>query len=188
MKGKTDAPRRFVLLDRDGTVIVDRDYLVDPAGVELMPGAADGLKRLRELGLGLAIVSNQSGVGRGYFGIADVERVNRRLAELLAARGVRLDGIYTCPHAPADGCACRKPKPGLVDRAARQLGFDPESAFVIGDQPADMALGRAIGAVTLCIGNARTTPSDHTVADHGVADLRQAASVIEALLGASHPD
>ncbi len=182
MKGETDAPRRFVLLDRDGTVIVDREYLADPARVELMPGAADGLKRLRELGLGLAIVSNQSGVGRGYFGIADVERVNRRLAELLAARGVRLNGIYTCPHAPADGCRCRKPKPGLVDQAARELGFDPESCFVIGDQPADIALGRAIGAVTLCIGGNHTGPADHTV-----ADLRQAASVIDALLGASHP-
>lgn len=179
MKAETAAPRRFVLLDRDGTVIVDRDYLADPAGVELLPGAAEGLKRLRDLGLGLVIVSNQSGVGRGYFGIGDVERVNRRLAELLAARGVRLDGIYTCPHAPADGCRCRKPKPGLVDQAARQLGFDPESAFVIGDQPADMALGRAIGAVTLCIGGNHTGPADHTV-----ADLIEAASLIEVLLGA----
>ncbi|MFQ5956040.1 MAG: D-glycero-alpha-D-manno-heptose-1,7-bisphosphate 7-phosphatase [Kiloniellales bacterium] len=174
-----------MLLDRDGTVIVDRDYLADPAGVELLPGAADGLRRLKGLGLGLVIISNQSGVGRGYFGIADVERVNRRLRRLLAARGVRLDGIYYCPHAPADGCRCRKPKPGMVEQAARELGFEPESCFVIGNEPADMALGRAVGAVTVRIGDATSAPEARP--DHTVADLGEAAALIEGLLGASHP-
>lgn len=177
--------RRFVLLDRDGTVIVDRPYLADPDGVQLLPGAAEGLRRIAGLGLGLVIVSNQSGVGRGYFGIDAVDRVNARMAELLAAEGVRLDGVYVCPHAPDAGCRCRKPRPGLVQQAARELGFEPARGFVVGDQPSDVALGRAVGATTFLVGRgeAPQTAGDDPGPDHMARDLNRVADVLLTLLG-----
>lgn len=135
-----------VLLDRDGTIIVEKEYLADPAGVELLAGAAAGLRSLRALGCRLAVVTNQSGVGRGYYTLEDMHAVNRRMVELLAREGVALDGIYFCPHAPESGCACRKPLPGLGLRAARELGFDPQAAVIIGDKRADLGLARAMGA------------------------------------------
>jgi D-glycero-D-manno-heptose 1,7-bisphosphate phosphatase len=180
--------RRVALLDRDGTLIVDRHYLSDPDGVALMPGVAEGLRRLKTLGLGLVVVSNQSGVGRGYFTVDDMERVNDRMIELLAAEGVRPDGLYFCPHAPDAGCPCRKPKPGLVERAARELGFDPADGFMIGDQGVDMALGRAVGTTTILI---RAAAGDdrgaEAMADHVCATLDEAARVIETALREPSP-
>ena len=104
--------RRFVLLDRDGTIIIEREYLSDPQQVELVPGASEALRRLRQIGLGLAVITNQSGVGRGYCDAGRVALVHGRMCALLAAEGAYLDGIYVCPHTPEDGCSCRKPNPG----------------------------------------------------------------------------
>jgi histidinol-phosphate phosphatase family protein len=146
------ASRPFALLDRDGTLIADRHYLADPEGVELLPGAAEGLRQLRLLGLGLVVVTNQSGVGRGFFTSTQVERVNQRMCALLAAAGVHLDGIFVCPHAPEAGCNCRKPQPGLALAASRALGFSLGEAMVIGDRATDIELGRRIGAVTFLLG------------------------------------
>ena len=175
--------RRVVLLDRDGTLIVDRHFLADPEDVTLLPGAVEGLRRLSALGLGLVVVSNQSGVGRGYFGLAEVERVNARMVALLAADGVRLDGLYYCAHAPEVGCACRKPKPGMVARAACEIGFDPARAYVIGDRDVDVRLGRALGATTLLVRRRGEggRPPGAVAPDYVVADLTQAAAVLEAL-------
>src|SRR3954468_11258906 len=108
----------FVVLDRDGTIIVEEYYLSDPAKVVLCVNAAEGLKRMAQLGWGLVVISNQSGVGRGYYDEAAVALVNARMNELLANFGVKLDGIYYCPHKPEDDCACRKPKPALLHKAA----------------------------------------------------------------------
>ena len=180
-----EPPRRFVLLDRDGTVIVDKNYLADHRQVELMPLAAEGLRRMRQMGLGLLVVSNQSGVGRGYFGLAELERVHARMSELLKAQGIELDGIYFCPHAPEEACACRKPQTGLAERAAAELGFDPASCFVIGDQDADMGLGRALKAKTILVrtGNGTQAEADGAAAPDYVAnDLLEAASLIARLL------
>ncbi len=177
--------RRFVLLDRDGTVIVERHYLGDPDGVTLLGGAAEGLRRIIGLGLGLAVVSNQSGVGRGYFAIDAVTRVNARMSELLAAEGVRLDGVYFCPHAPDAGCRCRKPRPGLVERAARQLDFEPAHGFVVGDQATDVALGHAVGATTFLLrpGQAPDAPvAGDPAPDHLVRDLNAVADVLQGLV------
>lgn len=135
-----------VLLDRDGTIIVEKEYLSDPAGVELLPGAAAGLRALRALGCLLAVVTNQSGVGRGYYTLDTMHAVNRRMAELLAREGIVLDGIYFCPHAPGSGCACRKPLPGMGLQAARELGFEPRDAVIIGDKLVDLGLAGAMGA------------------------------------------
>lgn len=173
--------RRFILLDRDGTLIVERHYLRDPAGVELIPGAAAALAALRARGWGLAVVTNQSGLGRGYFGWQDLDAVHARLAALLAAHDVHLDGIYVCPHTPDDGCACRKPAPGLVHAAAAALHFDPRAAVVVGDKACDLALGRAVGATTCLV---RTGYGRHgeaqaaALADHVLDDLGGLAALL----------
>jgi histidinol-phosphate phosphatase family protein len=177
-------PRRAVLLDRDGTIIVDKHYLAAPGGVELIDGAAEGLRRLAALGLGLVVVTNQSGVGRGYLDAADLERIHRELSRLLAEERVRLDGIFWCPHRSEDRCACRKPRSGMVDRAAAELGFDPTKSFVVGDKPADIELGRRLGATTLLVRTgegSRTEAAGEPRADHVVDDLLEAARVIESL-------
>ncbi|MGB9105690.1 MAG: HAD-IIIA family hydrolase, partial [Terriglobales bacterium] len=126
--------RRYVLLDRDGTLNVEKNYLSDPAGVELMPGVGQALAALQKIGLGLVVITNQSGVGRGYLDVAQLDRIHARLRELLSAEGVVLDGIYYCPHTPQEGCACRKPSTGLIENAAADLGFDPQRCFVVGDK------------------------------------------------------
>jgi histidinol-phosphate phosphatase family protein len=144
--------RFAVFLDRDGTVMADRHFLADPAGVELLPGAAAGLRRMRDLGAALVVVTNQSGVGRGYFDLGAVERVNDRLRELLAAEGIELDGIYVCPHGPDEGCACRKPEPGLFLQARDELGLDLGASFVVGDREVDVEAGRRLGATPIRIG------------------------------------
>lgn len=151
MTPSTAPTRRFVLLDRDGTLNVERDYLSDPAQLDLIAGVGPALARLRALGFGLVVLTNQSGVARGYFDLDTVARVHERLAAMLAAEGVALDGLYFCPHGPEDGCACRKPRPGMVERAAADLGFDPGQSFMIGDSPVDIALGRAVGAIPLLV-------------------------------------
>src|SRR5512142_2196462 len=92
---------RFVILDRDGTLIVEKNYLCDPEQVELLPGAAEGLRRFAGLGWGRLVITNQSGVGRRYFDLSAVDAVHRRMHELLARAGAAVDGIYVCPHAPA---------------------------------------------------------------------------------------
>lgn len=139
--------RRFVLVDRDGTLIVDKVYLADPDGIAFLPGVVDGLRALGAAGFGIVVVTNQSGVGRGYFGEEAVIAVHRRLAALLRAEGVVLDGIYHCPHAPEAGCDCRKPGTALIRRAARELGFDPAGNVFIGDGAADMGAAAASGMI-----------------------------------------
>jgi D-glycero-D-manno-heptose 1,7-bisphosphate phosphatase len=182
--------RRFVLLDRDGTVMVEKHYLADPEGVELIPGAAAALRRLARRGLGLAVVTNQSGVGRGYFDLARLAEIHRRLETLLDREGVRLDGIFFCPHHPDADCACRKPRTGLVERAARLLDFDPGRAFVVGDLPSDVALARALSATSVLVRTghgARTAAGGEAAPDHVVDDLPAAAALIERLLAAETP-
>ena len=176
-------PRRFILLDRDGTINVDKEYLSDPDLLELVPGAAAGMRRLKDLGCGLAVVTNQSGIGKGLFDLATVHRVNARLCELLAAEGVTLDGIYICTHKAGDGCTCRKPLTGLVEQAVREHGFDPREAFMVGDKVSDVELGKRIGAVSFLVrtGYGRGSEQDPTLrADYVVDDLGQACEIIGA--------
>jgi D-glycero-D-manno-heptose 1,7-bisphosphate phosphatase len=143
--------RPFILLDRDGTLNVERDYLSDPDQLELLPGVPAALRRLRDLGFGLVVVTNQSGIGRGYFTSGTVDLIHDRLRCLLAAEGASLDGIYVCPHGPDDGCDCRKPLPGMVRQAAADWGFDPKASIVIGDKDADIDLGRSVGARSILV-------------------------------------
>lgn len=181
---KPDA-RRFVILDRDGTLNVERQYLADPEELELLPGVIEGLRYLRDLGLGLVVVTNQSGVARGYFDSERVDQVHWRLKRLLQGYGISLDALYFCPHAPGDGCSCRKPATGLVEQAAGELSFDPAHCFVIGDQLADVQLGKALGAVTFLVTTgygAQTRANPEANADFVVDSLVQAARLIETLL------
>lgn len=132
-------------LDRDGTLMVEKDYLKDPRRVKLLPGVARGLKRLTRSGFSLAVMTNQSGVGRGLMTSRDVERVNGRLEAMLKARGVRISGIYWCPHAPGRRCACRKPKLALLKRAARVEGAPWRGSISVGDKLSDVAFGQRAG-------------------------------------------
>jgi len=137
-------------LDRDGTIIEDLGYLGNPAGIRFIPGAVEALRALQRSGYRLILVTNQAGVARGLITEADVRRVNDRLAALLAEAGVRLDGIYYCPHHPEHGppeyrreCACRKPKPGMIHQAIHEYDLDPARSVVIGDHATDAALALA---------------------------------------------
>jgi D-glycero-D-manno-heptose 1,7-bisphosphate phosphatase len=177
--------RGFAILDRDGTMILERNYLSDPRDVELIPGAAEGLRQLRKIGLGLLVVTNQSGVGRGYFDEAQLDIIHQRLRSLLRAEGVSLEGIYYCPHTPEDNCLCRKPRPRLVELAAAEHGFDPRLSFVVGDKPCDVELGRNVGATTILVqtGYGRQVAADgQTNPDYLANDVRDAARIIAQLI------
>ena len=178
--------KRYVLLDRDGTINVERHYLSAPEQIELLPNAAQGLAEMAQLGLGLIVVTNQSGWSRGYFDAAALDRIHERLRQLLHdAAGVSLDGIYCCPHLPESDCRCRKPLPGLIEMAANDLGFDPSRAFMIGDKPCDIDLGRAVQATTLLVRTgygAKFADQYGLAADFIVDDLGHAAQVIGGLV------
>ncbi len=103
-----------VFVDRDDTLMVDVEYCADPALVQLIPGAAEGLRALRKAGYSVVVVTNQSGIGRGYFDIETLDRVNNRLRDELRREGADYDALYYCPHTPEEDCLCRKPKPGLL--------------------------------------------------------------------------
>jgi histidinol-phosphate phosphatase family protein len=176
--------RPFVVLDRDGTIVIEKVYLSKPDQVELVPGAAAGLKHLREIGLDLVVVTNQSGIGRGLFDRSCLDRIHQRMTDLLAAEGAQIDAIYYCPHLPEDGCTCRKPRPGLIERATGELGLSPVPSFVIGDKPCDVDLGREIGAPSILVrtGYGSQFELAGTVnADYIVDDLPSAARLIESL-------
>jgi D-glycero-D-manno-heptose 1,7-bisphosphate phosphatase len=184
-------PRRYVMLDRDGTLIAERHYLSDPAQVELLPGAVDGLQRLRQLDLGLVMVTNQSGVGRGYFSRARLDEVHQRLKDLLAEHQIVLDGVYVCPHVPEEDCPCRKPRTGLVAAAAAELGFEPSAGFVIGDKPCDIELGQAVKARTFLVRTgygAKHEADATTQADFVVDNILEAAVIIAQLVAAGPVD
>jgi histidinol-phosphate phosphatase family protein len=148
-----ESDRPALIVDRDGTVIVDKDYLSDPEQVELIAGSAEALRKARQAGFRIVIVSNQSGIARGYHSRETVERVNRRLLDMLAAQQVEVDALYYCPHHYRKGvvpeysiaCDCRKPGPGMAEEAALRFGIDLRRSVVVGDSGVDFDLGRVIG-------------------------------------------
>ena len=156
--------RAFVFLDRDGTLIEDRDYAYQLADYAPLAGAYEAVRALRAAGFGTAIVTNQSGIARGRFGEADFARFQAHLLADFAAHGAALDASYHCPHLPDAGCECRKPRPGLLLRAQRELGADLARSWVIGDKESDVELARAAGCAAVRIG------------EPGVPDIRAAAA------------
>ncbi len=181
MKSRSDMPqRRFVVLDRDGTIIVERHYLSNPHQVELLPNAANGLCYMQEMGLGLVVVTNQSGIGRGFFDEDCLDHIHKQMRILLEAEGIYLDALYFCPHTPEDNCLCRKPRTGLIELAAEELDFDPKDCFVIGDKSCDIELGRRVGAKTILVrtGYGAQLISDPTLTPNYIVDDLWAASQV----------
>lgn len=172
-------PAAFV--DRDGTIIREREYLGDPAGVELLPGAVEGLRALHAAGYQLVIVSNQSGIARGYYDETAYLAVQSRLIDLLGREGVAVAGSYHCPHHPdfSGPCACRKPSAGLFREAIRSLDLDPGRSLFIGDRLRDVTPAHELGGRAFLVRTgygAREAPAadaDVVVCD----DLRAVARV-----------
>jgi D-glycero-D-manno-heptose 1,7-bisphosphate phosphatase len=179
---------RAVFLDKDGTLVEDVPYNVDPARVRLASGALDCLRALDRAGYRLFVVSNQSGVARGYFDEPAVRAVERRLRELLRDGGVELDGFYYCPHHPAGAearyataCDCRKPAPGMITRALAEHSIDPRQSWMVGDILDDVEAGRRAGCRTVLVDNGHETEWQRTPdrePDYVAADLREAGELI----------
>jgi D-glycero-D-manno-heptose 1,7-bisphosphate phosphatase len=153
-------PPRAVLFDRDGTLVVDVPYCADPALVRPVPTARSALTLLRRAGVSVGVVTNQSGIARGVLRRDQVDAVNRRVDALLGP----FDTWQLCPHGPDDGCACRKPRPGMVLAAAEQLGVVPADVAVIGDIGADVAAAQAAGARSVLVPTPVTLPEEIAVA------------------------
>ena len=190
-----------VFLDRDGTVNEEVGYLSDLGQLRLLPGAAAAIGRLNEAGLLVVLVTNQSGVARGYFPESFVHETHSLLTRMLAEGGARLDGIYYCPHHPKAGstdltreCDCRKPATGLLDRAAADLHIDLGRSYMVGDKWSDVELGQRAGCRTILVrsgfghddpGNAR--PSGLREPDLTAHDLAGAVDWILGQGGAPTP-
>jgi D-glycero-D-manno-heptose 1,7-bisphosphate phosphatase len=182
------APVRAVFLDRDGTVADEVGYVNHASRLRLLPGSAAALRRIRAAGFLAVVVTNQSGVARDYFEEAIVHQTHERLRALLAAEGASVDAVYYCPHHPREGiapyrqdCDCRKPLPGMLLRASRDLGIDLPRSYMVGDGVVDVGAGRAAGTSTILVltGYGRghfehrrhrwTVQPDHVAEDLGAA-------------------
>lgn len=150
--------RPAVFIDRDGTLTDEVGYVNHPSRLRMLPRSAEAIRLLNAAGLPAVVVTNQAGLARGYFTEDVLTKVNELLIAQLATAGARLDGIYVCPHHPTEGaapyrvrCECRKPKAGLLRRAAAELGLDLERSTMIGDKPSDLVPGREVGAATVLV-------------------------------------
>jgi D-glycero-D-manno-heptose 1,7-bisphosphate phosphatase len=168
--------QRALFFDRDGTLIDDVGYIRDPARVRLLAGAADALREVRQAGFLLVVVSNQSGIARGLVSSAEATAVHERVVAELARAAVELDDARYCPHAPDAGCACRKPAPGLLVDAARELGVDLAASVMVGDKGSDVEAGRRAGCRSI-----RFAP-DGAGDDDGVAVARSWDEIADLVL------
>jgi histidinol-phosphate phosphatase family protein len=188
----SDRPsQRVIVLDRDGTLVIDRGYLNDPDGLAFLPGVPEALRWWREHGYRLVVISNQSGIGRGLISAAQMAAMNARLEAMATNAGAPLAGIYVCPHRPEEGCACRKPAQQLLEAAAADLSVEARHCVVIGDKASDIELGARAGARSILIapapaaaaarGAAALPPTVAAPATQPAADL-----VVSSLLEAAH--
>jgi histidinol-phosphate phosphatase family protein len=177
---------RALFVDRDGTLMVDTGYVRDPADVVLLPGAAELIRTARALGLEVIVVTNQSGVARGIITKDALEAVQRRFEELLAAEGAAIDDVRFCLHGPDDGCACRKPAPGLLREAAAARGIDLERSIMVGDRDSDMLAGKNAGCTTILLKSARSSEHVRTSAsmnaDYSAPSLLDLPSLLRRLV------
>ncbi|MGH7597990.1 MAG: D-glycero-beta-D-manno-heptose 1,7-bisphosphate 7-phosphatase [bacterium] len=179
---------RCVFLDRDGTINEEVNYLSRPDQLRLIAGAAEAIKRFEQAGLKVVIVTNQAGIARGYFSEPALQQIHLELEKMLRAQDAHIDAIYYCPHHPTAGigvykidCNCRKPKPGLLERAARELNLDLNRSFIVGDKPADLQAGEAAGCRTILVRTGYGLESEKELAggnftpDHIADDLLEAS-------------
>lgn len=178
------APRPAVFLDRDGTLVKEVGYLADPGDLEILPGVGEALRGLRTGGYALVVVSNQSGVGRGFFGLGRVHEAMARLRTGLRGQGVELDGVYFCPHRPDAGCACRKPGTALLSLAAADLHLSLRDSVMVGDKLLDVETAHRAGAAGILVRTGYGRDEEARAGDLGRApdsvcdDLRAAAGWI----------
>jgi D-glycero-D-manno-heptose 1,7-bisphosphate phosphatase len=175
----------IVLVDRDGTINIERHYLSSPEQVELFPRSAEGIKLLRSLGLTVVVVTNQSAIGRGLFDLETLNKIHERLNELLNEQGAAVDAIYFCPHLPEDNCDCRKPSIAMAQRAAEDFNANLSESFMIGDNACDIELGKNINATTILVSTGygeRVLSEGNTNPDYVVEDIFEAACMIEKLI------
>lgn len=155
-----------VLLDRDGTVIMDKHYLADPDGVELLPGAAQGLALLAQARCRLFLVTNQSGIGRGFFTEKDFHACHAAMTGQLRDIGITLEGMAFCPHGPDSNCECRKPNLGMWRSLSKQYGLESATSAMVGDTPADIFFGRAAhfpAVILVLTGKGKTTAGEFSL-------------------------
>jgi D-glycero-D-manno-heptose 1,7-bisphosphate phosphatase len=176
------ARRPAVFLDRDGTLVEERDYLDDPADVQLVRGAADAVRRLRSAGYRVVLVTNQSGIARGLYGEDDYRAVQAHLEALLREAGAPLDATYYCPHHPdfTGSCACRKPGTGMYREAERDLGLTLDQSWYVGDKPTDVGPARVLGGrgILVLTGYGRESRGLVGAEVEVVADVAAAADLI----------
>jgi len=180
---KKPTPRRAVFIDRDGTLVEEVHYLHRPEDVLVVKGVPAALKKLKRAGFLLFIITNQAGIGRGYYTEADMQRVHRYLLGALGKDGAAVDGVYFCPHHPDDRCNCRKPSPKFLFDAAAQFNIRLANSFMIGDRIGDLEAGRRAGARSILV---RTgygkeelkKTGDNLPADHVAKDLPAAINWI----------
>jgi D-glycero-D-manno-heptose 1,7-bisphosphate phosphatase len=144
-------PKFAVFVDRDGTSCFDKHYLADPDSLELMPTVTEGIRKLNRAGIPVIVVTNQSGIGRGYFTEETLNTIHERLKEMLAKKGAKVDDIFFYPHLPDAGCFCKKPAPGLLLHAREKYGLDLLKSFVIGDRMLDVEMAHAVGAIVVLV-------------------------------------
>ena len=174
--------RKAVFLDRDGTLIVDTVFSVDPARLKPLPGSMEGLRLLQEAGYRIIVITNQSGVARGEFDEESLRAFHDYMVRWFGERGIMLTGVYYCPHY-AEGtlpqysvvCGCRKPEPGMLLRAAEEHRLDLAQSWMVGDRDCDIGAGRAAGCRTIRIGS---NADAELSADFEAADVREAARII----------
>ena len=142
---------KAVFVDRDGTINVDGPYLSDPDKFEMYPGVGNGMKKLKDNGFKIIVITNQSGIARGYFTKKQLSEIHERMKKEFHQFNVELDGIYYCPHHPDDGCNCRKPKTGLFDKAIKDHDIIVEKSYMIGDKIQDIEAGIKIGTKSILI-------------------------------------
>lgn len=142
---------KVVFLDRDGTVIEEKDFIKSPEEIEFIPGSIEGIRTLRKLGYKIIVISNQSGIGRGILTENMVKEVNDSFIQQLRERGAPIVALYFCPHHPDDDCDCRKPNTGMIHRAVVEHKLDLEKAVIIGDKLSDIELGKRVGAKSILV-------------------------------------
>lgn len=179
----TRSYRRVVFLDRDGVVNrppPEGSWVFRWEDFHFADGALDALRTLRRHGFTVVVVTNQSCVGRGFAELAAIQAIHSRMLAAVGEAGGAIAGVYVCPHVDEDRCPCRKPRPGLIDRAAAELGIDPAGAFLVGDSPRDIQAGAARGCTTILV-DAEEAPACE--ADFTVPDLLEATDLILRLVG-----